>query len=69
VRLGRALPAARVVSASYRSLAPARQLLRSRLGYLAAVSVVVAIAAAELAYLFERDRSDPAFDSFGDALV
>jgi voltage-gated potassium channel len=40
VRLGRALPAARVLSASYRGLAPARQLLRSRLGYLAAVSVV-----------------------------
>jgi voltage-gated potassium channel len=69
VRLGRALPAARVLSASYRGLAPARQLLRSRLGYLAAVSIVVAVAAAELAYLFERDRSDSAFDSFGDALV
>ena len=69
VRLGRALPAARVVSASYRGLGPARQLLRSRLGYLAATSGVVAIAASELAYLFERDREDPAFDSFGDAVV
>ncbi|HEV3378551.1 MAG TPA: ion transporter [Thermoleophilaceae bacterium] len=68
-RLGRALPAARVVSASYRGLAPARHLLRSRLGYLAAVSVVVAIAAAELAYLFERDTARPAFDTFGDALI
>lgn len=69
VRLGRALPAARVLSASYRGLAPARQLLRSRVGYLAAASAAVAVAASELAYLFERDRRDAAFESFGDALV
>lgn len=68
-RLGRALPAARVLSASYRGLAPARHLLRSRVGYLAATTAAVAVAASELAYLFERDRPDPAFDSFGDALV
>lgn len=69
VRLGRALPAARVLSASYRGLAPARQLLRSRVGYLAAATAAVAVAASELVYLFERDRPDPAFDSFGDTLV
>lgn len=68
IRLGRALPAARVLSASYRGLAPARNLLRSRLGYLAAASVAVAVAASELVYLFERDRTDPAFESFSDAL-
>lgn len=35
-RLGRALPAARVMFTSYRSAGTARRLLRSRLGYLAA---------------------------------
>jgi len=69
LRLGRALPAARVVSSSYRSIGTARRLFRSRLGYLAATAVVVSVAVAELAFLFERDRSDPAFDSFGDALL
>ena len=69
LRLGRALPAARVVSASFRGLAPARHLLRSRLGYLGAASVAAAVAASELAYLFERDSADPAFENFGDAIV
>lgn len=69
LRLGRALPAARVVSSSYRSIGTARRLFRSRLGYLAATAVVVVVAVAEIAFLFERDRSDPAFDSFGDALL
>lgn len=69
VRVGRALPAARVISASYRGLAPARQLLRSRLGYLGAASTAAAIAAAELAYLFERDRDEPVFENFGDAVI
>ncbi len=69
LRLGRALPAARVVSSSYRSVGTARRLFRSRLGYLGATGVVVAIAAAELAYLFERHQPEPAFGSFGDALL
>ena len=69
LRLGRALPAARVVSSSYRSVGTARRLFRSRLGYLAATAVVVSVAVAEIAFLFERDRADPAFDSFGDALL
>ncbi len=69
LRLGRALPAARVVSSSYRSIGTARRLVRSRLGYLAATGVVASVAVAELAFLFERDRRDPAFDSFGDALL
>ncbi|MDQ4081902.1 MAG: hypothetical protein M3123_03310, partial [Actinomycetota bacterium] len=47
----------------------ARRLFRSRLAYLAATAVVVSIALAELAFLFERDQRDPAFDSFGDALL
>lgn len=68
-RLGRALPAARVLSSSYRSAGTARRLLRSRLGYLGAVGVVVAVALAELAFLFERDRPDGAFGNFGDALI
>lgn len=69
LRLGRALPAARVASASYRSIGTARRVARSRLGYVAGVSSVVVVAIAELAYLFERDRDDGAFESFGDALL
>ena len=69
LRLGRALPAARVASASYRSIGTARRVARSRLGYVAGISSVVVVAIAELAYLFERDREDGAFESFGDALL
>lgn len=69
VRLGRALPAARVVSSSYRSAGTAGQLIRSRLGYLGALSTVVAVAVSELVYLFERDVPDGVFDSFGDAVL
>lgn len=69
VRIGRALPAARVLSSSYRSAGTARRLVRSRLGYLAGIGAVVTIAAAELAYVFERDHPDGAFGSFGDALL
>ncbi len=69
LRLGRALPAARVVSSSYRTVGTARALFRSRLAYLGGMTAVVAIALAELAFLFERDASDPAFESFGDAVV
>ena len=69
LRAGRALPAARIVSSSYRSAGAARLLLQSRLGYLGAISVVVAVAVAELAYLFERSHADGVFESFGDALL
>jgi voltage-gated potassium channel len=69
LRLGRALPAARVVSSSYRSVGTARRLFRSRLGYLGATAVVVAVAVAELAFLFERSHEDGVFSSFGDALL
>ncbi|MDQ3669060.1 MAG: ion transporter [Actinomycetota bacterium] len=69
LRLGRALPAGRVVSASYRSAGTAKRLARSRLGYLAGLSVIGAIALAELAFLLERGERDGAFDSFADALL
>lgn len=69
LRLGRALPAARVVTSSYRVAGTARRLLRARLGYLASISLVVSVAVAELAYLFERDARDGVFSSFGDALL
>ena len=69
LRIGRALPAARIVSSSYRSAGAARRLLRSRLGYLGAISAVVAVAVAELAFLFERDHPNGVFSSFGDALL
>ncbi len=69
VRLGRAMPAARVLSSSYRTAGSARRLLGSRLGYLGGLGLVVTIAAAELGYLFERDRPDGVFESFGDAVL
>jgi len=69
LRLGRALPAARVVTSSYRVAGTARKLLRSRLAYLGALAAVVSIAVAELAFLFERDAARPAFSSFGDAVL
>ncbi len=69
LRLGRALPAARVVSSSYRSAGTARRLAGSRIGYLTAISSVATLAAAELAYLFERDVADGAFESFLDAVL
>lgn len=67
LRLGRALPAARVAASSYRSAGVARQLVRSRLGYLGGLSAVASIAVAELAYVFERESG--IFDSFGDAVT
>ncbi|MDQ3608400.1 MAG: ion transporter [Actinomycetota bacterium] len=69
LRLGRALPAARVVTSSYRVAGTARRMLSSRLGYIAALSAVVMVALAELAYLFERDAAQPAFGSFADAVL
>ena len=69
LRVGRALPAARVASASYRSIGTAKRVARSRLGYIAAISSVVVIAIAEAAYLFERDRENGIFTSFGDAVL
>ncbi len=69
VRVGRALPAARVVTSSYRTVGTARRLFRSRLGYLVGLSGLVALAVAELAYLFERHAANAAFGSFGDAVL
>lgn len=67
LRLGRALPAARVVSTSYRATGVARQLLRSRASFLAGVTAVVVLAAAELAWLLEAGAGT--FATFGDALI
>ena len=67
LRVGRALPAARVVSTSYRATGVARQLLRSRTSFLGAVACVACLAVAELAWLAERGRGT--FASFGDALL
>ena len=69
LRLGRALPAARVVTSSYRAAGTARKLLGTRLSYLGAVTAVVVVALAELAFLFERDVRGGAFGSFGDAVL
>jgi voltage-gated potassium channel len=67
LRVGRALPAARVVSTSYRATGVARQLVRSRTSFLAAVACVACLAIAQLAWLAERGRGT--FASFGDALL
>lgn len=69
VRLGRALPAARVVSSSYRTAGAAKRLFRSRLGYLAGISAIAAVGLAELAFLLERNEPKGVFGSFGDALL
>jgi voltage-gated potassium channel len=67
LRLGRALPAARVVSTSYRATGVARRLLRSRAGFLGAVASVATLAVAQLAWLAERGHQT--FATFGDALL
>ena len=67
LRLGRALPAARVISTSYRATGVARRLLRSRASFLGATAVVSILAAAQLAWLAERGRGT--FATFGDALL
>ena len=67
LRIGRALPAARVVSTSYRATGVARSLLRSRASFLAAVTSVAVLAFAELAWLAERGEGT--FGTFGDALL
>lgn len=66
LRLGRALPAARVAATSHRTASTARRLLRSRLAYLTGLATVAAIGLAELAYIFERGRT---FPTFPDALT
>ena len=67
LRLGRALPVARVLTSSYRAAGSTRRLLQSRLRYLGALTTVVIVALAELAFLFERDHGT--FDNFVFALV
>jgi voltage-gated potassium channel len=69
VRLGRAFPAAKVVSSSYRASGTARYMLRSRLAYVGGLGLIIAIAVAEAAYVFERGVHGGAFGSFGDAIL
>jgi len=60
-RLGRVLPAARVLSASYRTVGTAGQLVRSRVAYLAGLSSIAIVVVGELGYLFDGgpDRDLP----------
>ena len=67
LRLGRALPAARVVTTSYRATGVARKLLTSRAGFLGGAAAIATLAAAQLAWLAER--SHDTFGTFGDALL
>lgn len=67
LRLGRALPAARVLSSSYRATGVARSLLGSRTGYLAGLASISTLAIAQLTWLAERGEGT--FDTFGDALI
>ncbi len=70
LRVGRALPAARVLSSSYRVSGAAAKVFRSRLGYLAALTVIAIVAVAELAFVFERDGpSGGVFDHLGEAFL
>jgi voltage-gated potassium channel len=69
VRLGRGLPAARLLSSGYRAAGSSRRLLASRLEYLAATSAVVVVLVAELAYLFEREVEPDTFPTFPDAVL
>jgi voltage-gated potassium channel len=69
LRVGRALPAARVLSSSYRSAGSARRLVQSRLGYVGALATIVGLAVAQLGWYFEQSQARPAFDSFGDAAL
>ncbi len=69
LRFGRALPAARVLSSSYRNVGTARRLIGSRLGYVGTLSTVAVVAVAELAYVFERDAPRETFPTFGDAVL
>lgn len=68
VRLGRAFPAARVLTTSYRSIGTARRLFRSRLAYLGGLSVIAVVGLAELAYVFEGG-SDGTLPTFLDSLI
>lgn len=67
LRIGRALPAARVVSTSYRATGVARRLVRSRTSFLGATAAIATLAAAELIWLAERGHET--FANFGDALI
>lgn len=69
MRLGRALPASRVLSSSVRASGTAKLLLRSRLGYLAALASIGTVAVAEAVYVFERDLTQGVFDNFGEAFL
>ena len=70
LRLGRALPAARVLSSSYRVTGAAAKVFRSRLGYLAALTVIAVVAVAEVAFVFERDQpGGGTFEHLGDAAL
>lgn len=67
-RLGRLLPVARVASASYRSVGTARQLVRTRVAYLAGVSSVAVVAIGELAYVVDGGRHGE-LHTLADALL
>jgi voltage-gated potassium channel len=67
VRVFRALPAARVVGSSYRTIGTARSLLNGRLAFLVVTSAVVVFSGAQLLYLVEGEGAGRE-GSFADAL-
>jgi voltage-gated potassium channel len=67
VRVFRALPAARVVGSSYRTIGTARSLFSGRLTYLVVTSAVVVFSGAQLLYVTEGEGAGRE-GSFGDAL-
>lgn len=66
VRVLRILPAARVVSSGYRAIGNAGKLLRGRIAFLAAATVIVILSGGQLLYVFEYAAEG--VDGLGDAL-
>ncbi len=67
VRVLRALPAARVVGSSYRTIGTARSLFNGRIAFLVVTSAVVVFSGGQLLYLVEGEGAGRQ-GSFGDAL-
>lgn len=67
VRVLRALPAARVVGSSYRTIGTAKSLFSGRLAFLSVTSAVVVFSSAQLLYLVEGEGAGRE-GTFGDAL-
>lgn len=66
VRAFRLLPAARVISSGYRAIGNAGQLLRGRIAFLGATTVIAILSGGQLLYVFEARQGGA--EGLGDAL-